>query len=382
MNNNKEYNLYATAAFGLEGIVGAELKRLKMQNVRAELGGARFTGTLTDAFLCQSALAQCRPRAHRAGGGRMQDVRGAVPAGQVHRLGGHHARRRENQRVRQVRPQSIDERPRLSAITKKAIIERLKAATHRAVFPETGAVYPIDVAIHSDRVRITLDTSGEALNRRGYRTWNGEAPLRETLAASLVELSPWRPGMRLYDPCCGTGTLLIEAAFRQEHRAPGLTRAFAMEQFSIFPAEECRQIRETCKADVLPDHVFGIAGSDKDPEALELARRHVRQAGLEGKIELTCQPLEKLKLEGEPGVFLCNPPYGERLEDRRTCEGIYRELGRMMRRHPGWSLCAITSDPTFERSFGRRADKKRRLYNGRLECEFMTFLDPKSAKRK
>ncbi len=155
-----------------------------------------------------------------------------------------------------------------------------------------------------------------------------------------------------------------------------------MEQFSIFPAEECRQIRETCKADVLPDHVFGIAGSDKDPEALELARRHVRQAGLEGKIELTCQPLEKLKLEGEPGVFLCNPPYGERLEDRKTCEGIYRELGRMMRRHPGWSLCAITSDPTFERSFGRRADKKRRLYNGRLECEFMTFLDPKSAKRK
>ena len=186
----------------------------------------------------------------------------------------------------------------------------------------------------------------------------------------------------LLDLCCGTGTLLIEAAFRQEHRAPGLTRAFAMEQFSIFPAEECRQIRETCKADVLPDHVFGIAGSDKDPEALELARRHVRQAGLEGKIELTCQPLEKLKLEGEPGVFLCNPPYGERLEDRKTCEGIYRELGRMMRRHPGWSLCAITSDPTFERSFGRRADKKRRLYNGRLECEFMTFLDPKSAKRK
>ena len=108
----------------------------------------------------------------------------------------------------------------------------------------------------------------------------------------------------------------------------------------------------------------------------------LRQAGLEGKIELTCQPLEKLKLEGEPGVFLCNPPYGERLEDRKTCEGIYRELGRMMRRHPGWSLCAITSDPTFERSFGRRADKKRRLYNGRLECEFMTFLDPKSAKRK
>ena len=114
------------------------------------------------------------------------------------------------------------------------------------------------------------------------------------------------------------------------------------------------------------DRILTVSGSGRR----ELADRSISQ------------PLEKLKLEGEPGVFLCNPPYGERLEDRRTCEGIYRELGRMMRRHPGWSLCAITSDPTFERSFGRRADKKRRLYNGRLECEFMTFLDPKSAKRK
>lgn len=382
MNYNKEYNLYATAAFGLEGIVGAELKRLKMQNVRAELGGARFTGTLTDAFLCNLRLRsadrvlivlaedECRTFEELFQLVKSIAWEDIMPADAKINVSG-----------KCVRSQLMSVRD-CQAITKKAIIERLKAATHRAVFPETGAVYPIDVAIHSDRVRITLDTSGEALNRRGYRTWNGEAPLRETLAASLVELSPWRPGMRLYDPCCGTGTLLIEAAFRQEHRAPGLTRAFAMEQFSIFPAEECRQIRETCKADVLPDHVFGIAGSDKDPEALELARRHVRQAGLEGKIELTCQPLEKLKLEGEPGVFLCNPPYGERLEDRKTCEGIYRELGRMMRRHPGWSLCAITSDPTFERSFGRRADKKRRLYNGRLECEFMTFLDPKSARRK
>lgn len=307
--NHHEYNLYATAAFGLEGIVGAELKRLKMQNVRAELGGARFTGTLTDAFLCNLRLRsadrvlivlaedECRTFEELFQLVKSIAWEDIMPADAKINVSG-----------KCVRSQLMSVRD-CQAITKKAIIERLKAATHRAVFPETGAVYPIDVASHSDRVRITLDTSGEALNRRGYRTWNGEAPLRETLAASLVELSPWRPGMRLYDPCCGTGTLLIEAAFRQEHRAPGLTRAFAMEQFSIFPAEE-------------------------------------------------------------------------RLEDRKTCEGIYRELGRMMRRHPGWSLCAITSDPTFERSFGRRADKKRRLYNGRLECEFMTFLDPKSARRK
>lgn len=193
--NHHEYNLYATAAFGLEGIVGRGTQA--PENAECPRGTRRraLHGHAHRRVPVQSALAQRRPRAHRAGGGRMPDVRGAVPAGQVHRVGGHHARRRRKSTCPgQVRPQSINERPRLSAITKKAIIERLKAATHRAVFPETGAVYPIDVAIHSDRVRITLDTSGEALNRRGYRTWNGEAPLRETLAASLVELSPWRPG--------------------------------------------------------------------------------------------------------------------------------------------------------------------------------------------
>lgn len=377
---NKELSLYATAAFGLEGIVGAELKRLKMQNVRAELGGARFTGTIEDAFLCNLRLrsadrvlivlaeGECRTFESL-----FQLVKGIaweefMPYDAKMNVSG-----------KCVRSQLMSVRD-CQAITKKAMIERMKQATGRNVFPETGAIYPVDVAIHTDHVRITLDTSGDALNRRGYRTWNGEAPLRETLAASLVELSPWRPGMRLYDPCCGTGTLLIEAAFRQEHRAPGLHRAFAMEQFSFFPEKECAEIRQTCREDVLEDHVFGIEGSDKDPETLELARRHLRQAGLEGKIPLNCLPLEKLKLEGEPGVFLCNPPYGERLEDKKACEGIYRELGRLMRRHPGWSLCAITSDPTFERSFGRRADKKRRLYNGRLECEFMVFLDPKVAK--
>ena len=217
MNNNKEYNLYATAAFGLEGIVGAELKRLKMQNVRAELGGARFTGTLTDAFLCNLRLRsadrvlivlaedECRTFEELFQLVKSIAWEDIMPADAKINVSG-----------KCVRSQLMSVRD-CQAITKKAIIERLKAATHRAFFPETGAVYPIDVAIHSDRVRITLDTSGEALNRRGYRTWNGEAPLRETLAASLVELSPWRPGMRLYDPCCGSGGMFVQSAAFVEH---------------------------------------------------------------------------------------------------------------------------------------------------------------------
>ena len=122
-----------------------------------------------------------------------------------------------------------------------------------------------------------------------------------------------------------------------------------------------------------PDRVEGISGSDIDPQALQLAERHVRQAGLEGKISLTCQPLQQLQLPDEEGVFLCNPPYGERLSDRKSCEKLYAELRRLKERHPGWALCAISSDPAFERSYGKRADKKRRLYNGRLECEFFIY---------
>lgn len=365
--------MLATAAFGLEGVVAAELKRLKMQDVKGEMGGARFTGSAADAYLCNLRLRSADrvlmvlgERECRTFEELFQFVKGfewekLLPADAKINVSGKCAR----SQLMSVRD--------CQAITKKAIIERLKERTGRSVFPETGVAYPLEIGLHGDVARLTLDTSGEALNRRGYRTWNGEAPLRETLAATLVELSTWRPGMRLHDPCCGTGTLLIEAAYRQSHRAPGLTRHFAMEQFGFFPAEDCAFLKKQCQEDFELNRVSGLSGSDIDPEALRLAQRHVNQAGLSGRIDLQCIPLQELRLTGEPGVFLCNPPYGERLSDRKSCEKLYAEMGKLQRRHPGWDLCAITSDPMFERAFGRRADKKRRLYNGRLECEFMIF---------
>ena len=371
--NFNDMTLLATAAFGLEGVVAAELKRLGMKDVKGEVGGARFRGSLTDAFLCNLRLRcadrvlivldekECRTFEELFQFVKAQPWEHLLPADAKINVSGKCAR----SQLMSIRD--------CQAITKKAIIERLKEKTRRSLFPETGTAYPIEIGLHADVARLTLDTTGEALNRRGYRTWNGEAPLRETLAATLVELSTWRPGMRLHDPCCGTGTLLIEAAFRQGHRAPGLTRHFAMEQFHFFPKKECDALRQTCLDDCQLDRISGISGSDIDPNALELANRHVKQAGLSGKISLTNVPLQQLQLEGEPGVFLCNPPYGERLSDRKSCQKLYREMHKLLQRHPGWSLCAISSDPMFERAFGRKADKKRRLYNGRLECEFLIY---------
>lgn len=370
---NNQFTFIATAAFGLEGVVASELKRLGKQNVATSIGGARFTGTLLDAFEANLRLRfadrvlmiLAEERACS-----FEDLFQLVQRIEWEKILPIDAKINVSGKCARSQLMSVRD---CQSITKKAIIERLKKRTGKSVFPETGIAYPIDVALHSDVARITLDTSGEALNRRGYRTWNGEAPLRETLAATLVELSPWRPGMRLHDPCCGTGTILIEAAFRQGHRAPGLVRHFACEDFRGFPTEEANALRRQARFDFEPDRIKGITGSDINPEALALAEKHIKQAGLNGLVTVEEQSLETLQLEDEKGVFICNPPYGERLSDRDSCRKLYREMRLLKNRHPGWSLCAITSDPGFERAYGKRADKKRRLYNGRLECEFLIY---------
>jgi len=260
-------------------------------------------------------------------------------------------------------------------IAKRAMVERMKRAYGRDWFDETGVLFQVDVSIREDLVTVTLDSSGEALSKRGYRTWNGEAPIRETLAAALILQSGWHPWQPLYDPCCGTGTLLIEAAFIALNRAPGLTRSFAMETWPCVPHDELREIRLEAKKKYEEGSKRGmkIAGSDIDPDAIELARRHVKQAGLAGRIELEVKDLRDVTLAGEPGVFVANPPYGERLDNIRAAHAVARQLGKLQQRNPGWSLCAFSADMGFEREYGRPATRRRRYYNGRIECEYHIF---------
>lgn len=367
-----QYEWIATAAFGLEGVVSAELKRLGIE-ARAENGGARFTGTLEDAMRANLWL-RCADRVllvmgrfeARSFEALFEGVRALpwedfIAADTRFPVSGKCAR----SQLMSVRD--------CQAITKKAIVERLKGRYHTEWFKECAETVAIDVALHGDIAQLTLDASGVALNRRGYRTWNGEAPLRETLAAALVSLSPWRPGMVLHDPMCGTGTLMIEAAMRMANRAPGLTREFAVESWRGVPDDAFARQREQARELFDPARVEGISGADIDPQAVDLARRHLHQAGLDGRVRFEVADARDCRLSAERGAFLCNPPYGERLSDRKSCEALYREMGLLLRRHPGFTLSAITSHPGFERCFGRRADKKRRFYNGRLECEFMTF---------
>ena len=367
----------------MEGLVADELRSLGMENVSPENGSVLFTADLKGIFRCNLSLRFC-------------DRVFIVMADQVctsfdalFRLVSDIPWEEYTAGTEAFNISAKCARSRLmsprdcQSITKKAILERLKSRTNRHVFPENGPAFPVLVSIHSDRVRILLNTSGEALSRRGYRTWNGAAPLRETLAAALVRLSPWKPDMPLYDPCCGTGTILIEAAWIAGGRLPGMTRSFAMERFAFSASLNMKQLREEAAAAVSYPNNLYISGSDIDPEAVELASRHIRQAGVTDQVRLSIRPLQELQPENlipeniDPasrGIIICNPPYGERLEDQKTCRALYKDLRLLKDRLPGWHFCVITSDPAFEKTFGLRAGKKRRLYNGRLECVYYIYF--------
>ena len=378
------FNCIATAAFGMEGLVAEELRSMNMDQVRTENGGVLFTAGINEIYLCNLSLRYCdrvmiilAEDDCRSFDSLFQLV-SSVPW-EKYTVG------TEAFNISSKCARSQLKSPRdCQSITKKAILERLKTFTERRVFPESGAPFPVLVSIHSDRTRIQLNTSGEALSRRGYRTWNGPAPLRETLAAALIHLSPWKTGTPMYDPCCGTGTILIEAAWMAAGRLPGLTRHFAMEQFRFFDFQRAAEILNRAVGNVSMPTFGMIGGSDIDPEAINLARRHIRQAGVESVISLSTCPLQQLQREhilnapyNQTGTVICNPPYGERLEDRKSCRQLYHDLRNLKERLPGWHFCVITSDPSFEKAFGLRASKKRRLYNGRLECVYYIYFASK-----
>lgn len=366
----------AAAAFGLEGLVKQDLKRLGMLRIAPlETGGVSFEGGPADGFRANLwlrtadriflTLDEFKALSFDA---LFEGVR-AIPWEDYLPEDASFPVRAQCARSRLMSPSDCQ------AIVKKAVADRLGARYGRLRMPETGAEFQICVSIHRDTARIDLNSSGDALSRRGYRTWNAEAPLRETLAAALVLSSPWRPRLPLYDPCCGGGTLLIEATFIALDRAPGLKRRFAMENWPFVPVRECTNARDEAQARFSEGwkRPLDIGGSDIDPDAIELAKRHLKQADLQGRIPVRVADLRQLPPRGDCGAYLVNPPYGERLGDLKCARAVARQLGALQARSPKWSLTAITADAGFEKAYGGRADRKRRFYNGRLECETLIF---------
>lgn len=368
----------ASAAFGMEGMTGRDLKRMGMQNVRVlDVGGATFEGSYQDAFRANLWLRTC-DRIMRVmaqfEARSFEELFQGIKKIEWEKMLPEDARfpiRAKCVKSQLMSPSDVQK------IAKRAMVERLKGAYGAEWFSETGALFQIDISIRDDIATVCVDSSGEPLSKRGYRTWNGEAPLRETLAAALVLQSGWHPWQPLVDPCCGTGTILIEAAFIATSRAPGLTRRFAMEAWPVVnhDYEKIEEIRREArlKFEEGLKRPINISGSDINPEAIELARRHMKQAGLEGRIRLSVRDLRDVTIADEPGVFIANPPYGERLDNSRAAHAIAKQLGILQSRHPGWTLCAFSADMGFEREYGRRATRRRRYYNGRIECEYHIF---------
>lgn len=272
--------------------------------------------------------------------------------------------------------------PACQGIVKKAIVEKMKEKYHTEWFPETGAKYFIEVALQKDIATLTLDTSGIGLHKRGYRKLTAAAPIKETLAAALVLLSRWEPHRPFLDPLCGSGTIPVEAALIGRNIAPGLKRNFAAENWPVIPQRFWDKAREEGKDLSKREQKLDIYASDIDPEAISLASYHLRQAGVADGVKLKTQTLKDVKISKDYGALITNPPYGERLGDAPQVEQLYREMGELSQKLPTWSFFVITSHPDFENLFGRKADRNRKLYNGRIETKFYQYLGPLPPRKK
>ncbi len=270
----------------------------------------------------------------------------------------------------------------IQAIVKKAIVDRLKEHYNVSWFEETGADYPLRVFLLKDEVMVTIDTTGESLHKRGYRTMAGAAPLSETLAAALIMLTPWHADRILVDPFCGSGTFPIEAALMAANIAPGLGREFLSQEWTNLIDkktwyEACTEANDLIDRDV----VTSIQGYDIDEKVIAIARENARRAGVEELIHFQARPVANLRHPKKYGFLITNPPYGERLEDKKDLPALYKQIGEAFAALDDWSMYLITSYEDAERYIGRKADRNRKLYNGMIRTYFYQFLGPKPPKR-
>lgn len=268
----------------------------------------------------------------------------------------------------------------IQSVAKKAILNRLQTAYGLTRFPETGENYDIEISIESDVASVTLDTSGQGLHKRGYRTYLGDAPIRETLAAAMVLLSVYKSERALIDPFCGSGTIPIEAALIALDSAPGINRKFACESFYGAPDVKFAVIDEA-EQRIKRNTPLRISGFDINPDAVKLALKHAEKAGVKDKIHFQTMDMRNVSSRYAHGIIITNPPYGERLLNEEELKILYSDFGNVYRSLDKWSAYVITSYRGFEKYFGQKSDKVRKLYNSELNCNFYRFLGAKPSKQ-
>ncbi|MBL1228427.1 class I SAM-dependent RNA methyltransferase [Enterococcus sp. BWB1-3] len=373
--SNQTYQLVATAASGLEALVGKELRDLGIP-CQVENGRARFEGT-------QETIAVANLWLRTAD--RVKIVVGEFDAFSFDEL---------FEKVKAlpwedylpfdaefpVAGKSIKSKlystPDCQAITKRAIVNRLREVYHRPAsvpLPESGAFFQLEVALLKDHVMVTLDTTGPSLFKRGYRIDKGGAPLKENMAAALVMLTNWRKDRPFYDPVCGSGTLCIEAALIGHNIAPGFNREFAFEAWEWFDSAVIDKVRNEAEAQADYDVELDIAGSDINGRMIEIAKANAEEIGLGDSIQFKQLAVKDFSTTKDYGVMVANPPYGERLGEEEAVRELYKEMGEVFRPLKTWSKYILTSDLSFEQYYGAKATKKRKLYNGALRTDLFQY---------
>ncbi len=360
--------------FGLEGIAADELKRLDIPGVQAENGRVLFSGGVAEmakANVCLRTgerilliLAEFQGKTYEelfrgVYGSNLKDF---IPVDGQFPVKGHCL----NSQLMSV--------PDCQAIVKKAASKRLGEKYHQSWLPETGVKYQLQFSIMQDKVTLYLDTTGAGLHKRGYRAVGNEAPLRETLAAAMVILTKYRGREFFWDPFCGSGTIPIEAAMIAKNRAPGLNRRFAAEQFAWSSKDAWEQIRTEARDKEFKGN-YRILGSDNDPKCVSLSMANARKAGVADLITFQDGDATKMSLPAESGIIVCNPPYGQRMLEQQSAQRLYAAMGRHWKFADQWKKYIITSEPEFEHYFGRRANKKRKLYNGMIKCDYYMYTE-------
>jgi len=376
-----QLELIATSAVGLEAVVAREIKALGYETAITQTGRIVFNADEAGIARANLWLRSADRVLLRLGTfeatdfGQLFDRTYALPWEQW--LGRDAAFPVNGRSVKS----QLSSVPACQKIVKKAIAEKLKNAYQLDWCEETGPLYTLEVALLDDQATLTIDTSGAGLHKRGYRKLTGEAQLKETMAAALVQLSFWRPERQLVDPFCGSGTIPIEAALIGRNLAPGLNRQFAAEAWPRLPAALWDEARREARELARPDLPLRIIGTDIDAAALSLARYHAEQAGVAGDIHFQQRDFRDLTSHKPYGCVICNPPYGERMGESSEVEALYRSMPDVLRRLPTWSHYILTAWSDFETLVGQPADRRRKLYNARIECTYYQFHGPKPVRR-
>jgi putative N6-adenine-specific DNA methylase len=372
-----KFNLIATAAAGLEAVVGRELRDLGYE-CQVENGRVRFSGDISTIIESNLWL--------RAAD-RIKIIVGQFPARTFEELfQGVFGLDWEKylplgckfpiSKAKCVKSKLHNE-PSVQAISKKAVVKKLQKHFHRpegVPLQETGAEFKIEVSILKDVATVMIDTTGSSLFKRGYRVEKGGAPIKENMAAAILLLSNWYPDKPLIDPTCGSGTFCIEAAMMARKMAPGIKRDFAFEDWNWVDKNLVKQARQKAEGAIDKELELDILGSDIDARLIEIANKNALAAGVAEDIQFKQMRLQDLKTEKTNGVILSNPPYGERLLDDDAIAKLYKEMGQTFSSLKTWSIFVLTSDEQFEARFGRLADKKRKLYNGTLKVDLYQFF--------